>query len=170
LCCNPCNNIKGKTLFQTIEEARRFIHETLWSKPRQRWIDHQPIAFGGLPPAIVGTRDASFSLPDWVDAQTWADFLEMRKKMKASPTLKAMALLIGVLDKLRADGNDPKAVLERSIERGWKGVFELPAKGNSNGVANFKIDPRRAHEEGASHGRDWVNVAEPADDNRKQTV
>src|SRR3990167_6095416 len=22
LCCNPCNNIKGKTLFQTIEEAR----------------------------------------------------------------------------------------------------------------------------------------------------
>jgi len=53
LSCNACNNIKGKAIFDTIEEARLYIHKKLWSKPRQRWIDHRQIAFDGLPPPFV---------------------------------------------------------------------------------------------------------------------
>jgi hypothetical protein len=66
-----------------------------------------------------------FALPDWIPLETWNDFLEMRKSLRSSPTEKGKALLVGKLQKLKSEGQDPKAVLERSIERSWKGVFAV---------------------------------------------
>jgi hypothetical protein len=70
-----------------------------------------------------------FALPDWVPLEPWNDFLEMRESLKAIPTEKAKALLVGKLQKPKFSGHDPKAVLEQSIERSWKGVFPVQENG-----------------------------------------
>ena len=70
-----------------------------------------------------------FALPDWIPVEAWNDFLEMRKGLRAAPTEKAKALLVGNLEKLKISGQDPKAVLEQSIERSWKGVFPVRENG-----------------------------------------
>jgi len=64
-------------------------------------------------------------LPDWIPLETWAAFLEMRKKIKKPPTAHAIQLLIAKLDKFRKDGQDVQAILEKSITSGWQDVFEL---------------------------------------------
>ena len=66
-----------------------------------------------------------FALPDWVPLETWNEFLEMRESLRATPTEKAKALLVEKLQKLKCSGQDPKSVLEQSIERSWKGVFPV---------------------------------------------
>jgi hypothetical protein len=57
--------------------------------------------------------------------ETWNAFIEMRKKMKAPPTEKAISLLINQLAKLKESGDDPNLVLEQSIMNNWRGVFPL---------------------------------------------
>lgn len=64
-------------------------------------------------------------LPEWIDQKDWDDFKEMRKKQKAPLTQRAEELAISQLDKLRADGHDPQAVIQQSIMRGWKGLFAI---------------------------------------------
>jgi len=64
--------------------------------------------------------------------------LEMRKKIKATPTDKAKDLIIKALEKLRAEGNDPNEVLEQSIMNNYTGVF--PIKDGVGGA--YKSRPR----------------------------
>lgn len=64
-------------------------------------------------------------LPDWLPIQEWNDFKETRKKLKSPMTARAESLAISELSKLRDAGYDPKAVIEQSILRGWKGLFAL---------------------------------------------
>ncbi len=66
---------------------------------------------------------SEFTLPDWVPADTWADFVSMRKSMRKPMTVAAMSLQVKALAKLRADGHDPRAVLEQSIAASWQGLF-----------------------------------------------
>lgn len=73
-------------------------------------------------------------LPEWINKEIWKDFLEMRKKIKSSPTDRAKELLIKTLDTLRSQGNDPNRVLEQSIMNNYKGLF--PLKGGQDGKAN----------------------------------
>ena len=49
----------------------------------------------------------------------------MRKRKKAPDTDRALKLIIGKLDKFRAEGQDVAAILDQSVERGWTGVFPL---------------------------------------------
>ncbi len=74
----------------------------------------------------------AFILPSWIDKETWADFIEMRKKKRAPPAERAKQLLIRDLEKLRAAGNDPNEVLNQSIMRSYTGVFPLKG-GNYSG-------------------------------------
>jgi hypothetical protein len=64
-------------------------------------------------------------LPEWIDKQTWIDFVELRKKIRKPLTSKATSLIVKDLDRLRASGNDPTNVLEQSIKNCWQGVFAL---------------------------------------------
>ncbi len=70
-------------------------------------------------------------IPEWVNKSLWESFLEMRKKVKATPTLYAQGLLIKTLTELKAQGNSPDAVLEQSIMNGWKGLFVIKNGGNN---------------------------------------
>ena len=71
-------------------------------------------------------------LPEWMPMQLWADYLEMRKVKKASPTEKAIMLLIAKLDGWRAKGHDPSEILSKSITSNWTDIFE--PKGKQHGT------------------------------------
>lgn len=79
----------------------------------------------------------SFVLPDFIPDGPWEDFLEMRKRVRAVPTLRARQLLAVALEKLMVEGHDPAAVLNQSTQNNWKGVFPLN-NGGHNGRSNGK--------------------------------
>lgn len=64
-------------------------------------------------------------LPDWIPSDAWAGYQEMRKKIKKPMTDRAVSLAIGTLEKLRAEGNDPGAVLDQSTLNSWQGLFPI---------------------------------------------
>lgn len=77
----------------------------------------------------------AFTLPDWVPADAWEEWLAVRKKIRAPNTVGAMRLNLANLAKLRDRGQDPRAVLEQAIARGWRGLFELKPE-YSHGTAH----------------------------------
>lgn len=71
--------------------------------------------------------------------KTFADYVDMRKKIKAPMTNRAIELAINKLNELSA-GDNEKAIriVEQSIMNSWKGLFELKEtdrKGATNGNA-----------------------------------
>jgi len=55
----------------------------------------------------------------------WTGYQDMRKKIRKPMTDRAISLAIQTLDKLRADGNDPGAVLDQSTLNSWQGLFAV---------------------------------------------
>jgi hypothetical protein len=82
-------------------------------------------------------------LPDWIPLETWEAYLVMRKKIKKPPTEYAIKLIIDKLEKFKANGQDVKKVLEKSITAGWQDVFEIHDKtfGNKFDVAHTTTPP-----------------------------
>ena len=72
------------------------------------------------------------TLPGWIDRALWDAFLEMRKERKAVQTDHALSLIVKDLEKFKAAGDDPNAILKMSITNSWKGVF--PLKGGLSGT------------------------------------
>lgn len=66
-------------------------------------------------------------LPDWMPLEDWGNFVEMRRKMgKSIPfTLAAAKGNVRELGKLRDQGQDPAAVLQQSVNMGYRGVFAV---------------------------------------------
>ncbi len=77
---------------------------------------------------------SAFEIPDWLDKEVWAAFLEMRKKKRCPPTHRACTLLIAELTKLSEKGHDPVAVLDQSILNSWTDVYPIKTKGATNGT------------------------------------
>lgn len=81
--------------------------------------------------------------PDWIPSEEWSGFVEMRKRKGKPLTDRAIALAIGELEKLRAQGQDPVAVLNQSIFNSWQGLFAVkPDRGQTPQRQN--IHDRRA--------------------------
>ena len=53
----------------------------------------------------------------------------------------AMKLAVTTLDELRAQGNDPRAVLEQSTLRSWRGLFPIKNQSTSAPARPTKFDP-----------------------------
>ena len=70
---------------------------------------------------------SAFQLPAWIPSETWGDFVAMRRSIRKPMTTAAMRLQVKTLDKLRADGHSPRAVLEQSIAGSWQGLFPIKA-------------------------------------------
>ena len=68
---------------------------------------------------------------NWIEPDTWAAFVEMRKKLKAPLTPYAEKLVIRELVKLKTAGHDPQACLDQSIMNSWRDVFPVRDKGLS---------------------------------------
>lgn len=73
----------------------------------------------------------AFAPPDWVPIDAWNAWLEVRKKKRAPNTDEALRLSVLDLERFRAAGHDPRAVLEQSVKRGWQGLFEVKSDGQS---------------------------------------
>lgn len=67
------------------------------------------------------------ALPEWMPAEEWSNFVELRRKMgKSIPfTLAAAKGIVRDLGKLRDKGQDPAAVLQQSVNLGYRGVFAV---------------------------------------------
>ena len=70
--------------------------------------------------------------------------------MRAKPTERAKALLLATLDKLREQGHDPRAVLDQSVARSWRGLFPVHDAGASRNGAGKAT--HRASVAGAMYG------------------
>jgi hypothetical protein len=79
-----------------------------------------------IPPSkrVASQPKGQLTLPDWLSAEAWAQWHAYRNARKGW-TRHAQQLSLNTLTKLRRKGHDPTAVIERSIERGWTGLFEL---------------------------------------------
>jgi hypothetical protein len=71
-------------------------------------------------------------LPDWLPAESWNGWLEMRRKKRAWPTALAVEKTINKLAEFRTCGHDPGRVLDESTMNNWTGVFELKESKNGN--------------------------------------
>ena len=121
----------------------------------KRWGSHSSAKNQALPndtsalaPASSSARQDSkptphFVLPSWIPQPAWDDFIEMRTKLRARPTEKAKALLVGQLEMLKNSGQDPRAVLEQSVERSWRGLFECAGTNVNKETATQQRDRQR---------------------------
>lgn len=88
----------------------------------------------------------NFSLPEFINSETWQAYLDMRKSMgkKFVATPKAQELIIKKLTEFKNQGQNPNAILEQSIMNSWAGVFELKSE----------IPRRKIHAGGRSSSED----------------
>lgn len=74
-----------------------------------------------------------FCLPSDIDPEIWEAFVEMRKKIKAPLTQKAIELTLAKLETIRSEtGQYKNDVLKEAIQHSWRGVF--PLKTNTGGA------------------------------------
>lgn len=72
------------------------------------------------------------ALPAWVPQDAWKSWLEVRVRIKAPNTQRAIALALRDLARLRDEGQDPRAVLEAATLKGWRGLFPIKANASRN--------------------------------------
>lgn len=68
---------------------------------------------------------APLVLPDWIDNQLWSDFKQMRIRLRKPMTRKAETLAMEKLADLKAEGQDPKLVIEQSILNSWQSLYPI---------------------------------------------
>jgi uncharacterized protein YdaU (DUF1376 family) len=85
-------------------------------------------------PAKPKNPKPAFQLPEWINAQAWASFVEMRVKIKKPMTDNAMGLAVKALEKLEAQGHRSEDVLNQSTFNSWQGLFAIK-QDYSNGQA-----------------------------------
>jgi hypothetical protein len=66
---------------------------------------------------------AGVVVADWVPKPEWDSFVEMRKKIRAPLTDRAKTLALAELEKLRAAGHDPAAVINTAVLNSWKSFY-----------------------------------------------
>lgn len=81
-------------------------------------------------------RDEPFVLPDWVPVEPWDGFVAMRVKIGHPMTDHGKRLAVGELARLAEDGHPPGAVLNQSIFRSYRGLFEIKDQDNGNRQRN----------------------------------
>lgn len=84
------------------------------------------------PSKRVKPKTTPAEIPDWVPAEAWNAFVEMRIRKGAKPTDRAVTLLIRKLDEFRKSGHDPGAVLDQSTLKNWTDVYEIKDERNGN--------------------------------------
>lgn len=74
---------------------------------------------------------ATTILPPWLDRETWEEFRQMRKRVRAPMTPHAEKLLI---DRLTPFASRSKELLERSIVNCWKDIYPESNNGNQQRI------------------------------------
>ena len=74
----------------------------------------------------------AFVLPDWIPAEAWCGYEEMRKRKRAPMTPRARDLKVAELMRFKEAGHDIAAILDKSTSNGWTDIYE-PKGGSANG-------------------------------------
>lgn len=119
---------EARSVHETLDEActKRQPSQTPDSRLHKEQDQKQK---GGKPPALT--------LPDWLPQSAWDDWHSFRNSSKGW-THKARELSLRTLTKLYAKGNDPTAVIENSIEKGWTGLFEIKSENNHANLQSIR--------------------------------
>lgn len=64
-------------------------------------------------------------LPEWLDTEAWAGWLEMRKKIRKPPTQRAITLALRKLDQMRREGQNIVDVLDQSTLNCWVDLYPV---------------------------------------------
>jgi hypothetical protein len=84
------------------------------------------------------------SFPSFIPEEEFRQYLDMRKAIGKEMTPHAIKLAYGKLEKLKAEGHEPKAVLEQSIFNSWQGLFPVhkDTQVETNGRGTTKAERR----------------------------
>ncbi len=74
------------------------------------------------------TNTGAFAPPEWIPDEAWQGFEAMRAKIRKPMTDRARGLIVAELEKLKAAGDDPVAVLAQSERNSWQDVFPVRDK------------------------------------------
>lgn len=74
-----------------------------------------------------GTEKRRFVLPDWIPVEPWKAYVSMRRKIGHPLTRPARTRALLELEDQRAKGADVGAVIQRTVDRKWRGFFSIPA-------------------------------------------
>lgn len=62
-------------------------------------------------------------LPTWIDPEAWAEFVDMRKRLKKPLTQRAAERQLFRLFELKNAGHDPNASLVQSADHYWQDLY-----------------------------------------------
>lgn len=113
---------------------------------------------GEKPKARTKPVPSASGLPEWLDAKDWAAYLDHRRGLRKPMTGEAQRRAILELDKLRAAGNPPAAVIEQSLLRGWTGLF--PVKEHGHGASRQDLLEAR----NSRAAQEWLQQGSRTDD------
>jgi len=80
-------------------------------------------------------------IPEWIPADAWAGYVEMRKKIRKPMTDRAISLAVNTLTKLREEGYEPGAVLDQSVMNSWQGLFPIQEDRRTQRAQSVKLSP-----------------------------
>ena len=98
------------------ELLRRIVREEL----ERAFAEHKR-----KPRKINGHAKEAEVLPEWVPTEQWMAYLEMRGKIKKPLTPFARDMALAKLERLRAEGHHPAAVLAQSVFSSYQGLFPV---------------------------------------------
>ena len=75
------------------------------------------------PTPVLNTRAVGPNLPDWLPKESWAGYVEMRRKIKKPMTDRAAQLRINDLEKFKDTGQDVAAILDQSTASSWTDLY-----------------------------------------------
>lgn len=80
--------------------------------------------------------------------QAILDFIEFRKKIRATMTDRAITLMLSKLNKMTNDNDEKIQILEQSIMNGWKSVYPLKSD---------KKQGKQSFDDFVEVGKEWLN-------------
>ena len=94
------------------------------------------------------------SIPDWIPAEAWAGYVEMRKKIKKPMTERAVELKLKALAAFRDAGDDIEKILDQSTENSWSDLYPLKERRSSP-----RYQPTFDNSRLGKHGQATANAA-----------
>ena len=91
-------------------------------------------------------RVEKVKIPPWIPPDLWTEFKRHRYRLKAPMTPYAEKRAIIKLRQLKDDGYDPEAVINKSIECGWKGLFPIKEESTEDAFRQFQEEHRAAEQ------------------------
>lgn len=138
---NENNDIAPTTVVTDVQPSKNKKENKKEERKKEIEGTRPPQPSFNLLPIPAGLKPDAFFLPDWIDAHDWADFAEMRKKLKKPMTERAAKAVIKKLENYRSQGHDVSTILEQSIRNSWQDVYEPKVDYQSGGRARSNEKP-----------------------------